>query len=302
MKKKILITGASGFVGQHLSVSLAEDYSLFALSRDESLVGFDATYTWDALLDMDCTFDVVIHLAGLAHDTSNKSLEEDYFNVNMGLTEKLVNWINKASKPVKIVYFSSIKVFGDLDRISDEYNKNPTSVYGRSKLAAEKCIESTLQNYHNYYLLRPVMIYGEGNKGNLPKLYDLLIKGVPYFFGSWENKRSILSVQNLDFVVKQLIKKDVASDGFIVSDDETISTYQMLKYLFSAKNLIFIDWKVPSLIIGVSIRITNVLGIDVLHKLLGNLEVDNSKLKKALNIKIMPLTTEQGLTIMGKNL
>ena len=300
--RKILITGASGFVGSYISLELFKNYSLSAISRGSVTGLFDEVYSWVNYTNIPCDYDVVIHLAGLAHDTSNSKDEQEYFEINHQLTAGLVDWINQSKKSVKLIYLSSVKVYEDSIIVNEETPKRPQSIYGKSKLAAENTIIEGLSQNHTYYILEPVMIYGIGNKGNLPKLYHSLSSGLPYLFGNWENERSILSIENLNYIIIQLMNSNVSSDFFIVSDDTSISTVEMIDELFKMTNITYIKWRIPKFIIRIVMWLTNIIGITTLNKLLGSLVVNNHKIKKVLKIKKLPFGVRSSLNLLGKHM
>lgn len=292
---KILITGASGFVGTYLVESLAKKHTIDAISRKSYLLGVNKTYTWENFEDHLCDYDVVIHLAGLAHDTNNKTQREVYYAVNHQLTGDLVNWINQANRSVKLIYMSSIKVYENAVFLKEDTPKKPNTIYGQSKLAAEKEILKHLSDLHYHYILEPTMIYGEGNKGNLPRLYKALLGGTPFFFGNWKNKRSILYIENLMFIISALMDKSIASGCYLVSDDDSISTIDMIEVLFKQNQQSFIRWNLPNFMVPILIKLSTLVGIQTLNKLLGNLEVSNHKIKDALGIDALPISVYEGL-------
>lgn len=297
---KILITGASGFVGSHISFELAKNHTISAISRGVLSNSFVEVFSWNNYNYEPCDYDVVIHLAGLAHDTSNSKEEQEYFEVNHQLTVGLVNWINQSKKSVKLIYLSSIKVYKDSLIIDEKTPKKPQSVYGKSKLAAENTIIDNLSGNHTYYILEPVMIYGIGNKGNLPKLYHSLSSGVPYPFGNWKNKRSILSIENLNYAIIQLLESNAASDYFIISDDTTISTSEMIEELFKETKNTYIRWGIPKFLIRTLIKLTSIIGINTFNKLLGSLVVSNQRIKKVLKIEKLPFDVRSSLNLLGR--
>ena len=146
------------------------------------------------------------------------------------------------------------------------------------------------------------MIYGIGNKGNLPKLFYSLLRGVPFPFGRWENKRSILAIENLSFIITQLIKKNISSDFFVVSDDEPISTATMVDELFKNTKTSFIRWSLPSFLVRLIIWFSNKLGVNTFEKLLGNLKVNNKKIKDTLNINKLPYDVRTSLNLLGRQM
>ena len=117
---------------------------------------------------------------------------------------------------------SSVKAVADevVGVLDESVIPSPVTAYGKSKLAAEKYLLSQKPSKgKRVYILRPCMIHGPGNKGNLNLLYNFVKKGIPYPFGSFENKRSFVSIDNLCFVIKELIEnKNITSGVYNISD------------------------------------------------------------------------------------
>ncbi|MCB9262696.1 MAG: NAD-dependent epimerase/dehydratase family protein [Flavobacteriales bacterium] len=294
MKKNILITGATGFVGKHVLEEFSSQ-NVFALSSSvKAIDGVDEVFSWDELDKINRTFDAVIHLAGLAHDTQNKRDEQDYFDVNEGLTKKLLSHCTRWQVRT-FIYLSSVKAVVDStsDDVLDEDSKSTAKgVYGRSKLAAERAIEKSNFN-GTKIILRPVMIYGKGQKGNLKALETIVNKGIPYPFGKWDNKRSVLYVKNLTFCIKKLIDNQGESGTYFISDDSPISTTQMLQYIGNGINKKPHLVSIPNGLIRFVRSISPNKVKNILDKVLGSLEVDNMKLLKALNWNKMPYETKE---------
>jgi nucleoside-diphosphate-sugar epimerase len=188
-----------------------------------------------------------------------------------------------------------VKVFGEQEYLKSDSPKIPSSVYGKSKLLAEQFIEQNLAKEHTYHILEPVMIYGKGNKGNLPKLYNVLMKGLPYPFSGWQNKRSLLAIENLQFVFNKLIEQKCASGSFMVCDDEPISTYDMLKCICKGNKRDFIHFSLPPFFVRFLMSATRMLGMQFLDKVLGTLVCDNTALKDNIGIELMPFSTKERL-------
>ena len=194
---KILITGASGFVGQNLLSYFKDKFEITCLNRND-LAG-DITSL--SLNDNEA----IIHLAGKAHDLKNVSQPNDYYQINYELTKKLYDAFLK-SDAKKFIFISSVKAAADQveGTLSETTPPNPQTHYGKSKLMAEQYIEAQpLPAGKAYYILRPCMIHGPGNKGNLNLLYHFVKKGIPYPLAAFQNKRSFLSIENLSFVIEE---------------------------------------------------------------------------------------------------
>lgn len=298
-KTKILLTGASGFVGGHLIAALRDSYDLHAISQSSrGIEGIEQVYTWEKISVISGPFDAVIHMAGLAHDTQNKREEADYFAVNVGLTEKLLERLNKWNTNT-FVYLSSVKAVVDSTSsnvLTEESTSIAQNVYGRSKLEAEQLILAS-NEVQSMVVLRPVLIYGKGQKGNLNTLHKLIDKGVWFPFKNWVNSRSVLSINNLTSAVQSILKSSIPIGVYFISDDKPVSTVGLLRLIGKGigKNVSFIG--IPNGIIRMMIAVLPKKLKQFTDKILGSLEVDNSKLKSALNIKEMPFRTEDDLPL-----
>jgi len=295
---KILITGASGFVGSNLISYLKnKNLNIISFSREFGMMyeKIDSNYIDDENID------VVIHLAGKAHDLNNISNELDYFKVNTDLTIFIFNSFLKSNAKV-FLYFSSVKAVKDhFDQtLTEDINPTPSSAYGKSKLAAEKYISlnSTYVN-KRVYILRPCMIHGAGNKGNLNLLYNLISKNLPWPLGAFNNYRSFCCIDNLCFIVNELItRKDIPTGIYNISDDDSISTNDIV-YLISKtqkrKALIFsVNKRLIKLIAKIGDYFKLPLNTDRLTKLTESFVVSNSKIKEAIG-KNLPFSINEGL-------
>ena len=177
---KIIVTGASGFVGKNLIDYLSSkcfDVSCLSL-RDKN---WYENFSDDGL--------AVVHLAGKAHDTSNISGEEEYFKINTDLTIRLYQRFLE-SVIRDFFYFSSVKAVADTteDILFEDVEANPYTPYGKSKLKAEEfLINHPLPKNKRLFIIRPCMIHGPGNKGNLNLLYKVVKKGVPWPLADFHN-------------------------------------------------------------------------------------------------------------------
>ena len=194
----IAITGATGFVGKNLLKDLND-------VEHRSIMRADL-----AALDHNLfkNVETIIHLAGKAHDLKKTSNPQEYYQVNFELTKKLYNAFLQ-SDAKKFIFVSSVKAVADSVNgiLTENAAPNPKTDYGKSKLMAEQYIQSQLlPEGKSFYILRPCMIHGPGNKGNLNLLHQLVKKGIPYPLAGFENKRSFLSVENLCFIIKEFIE------------------------------------------------------------------------------------------------
>lgn len=286
---KVLITGSTGFVGGNLAPYLEQSgFETIGVSRcpkgnDEISYSAIDSEIWN-------NSSAMIHLAGKVHDLKGVSNEKEYFEVNTELTKKLFNQFLKSDCEV-FIYMSSVKAVADVVEtiLTEEVTPKPLTAYGKSKLAAEVYMQSQeIPRSKHVYILRPCMIYGHGNKGNLNLLYQFVNKGLPYPLGAFKNKRSLLSVENLCFVIEKLLKKQPESGIYNVADDQAIATTELIQII--AKSL----QKKPR-ILNVSPKIINIVAKAgsicklpfnkiILQKLTENYIVSNVKIKRNLGI------------------
>jgi nucleoside-diphosphate-sugar epimerase len=305
--KRILITGINGFVGTNFTKRWSENHKLFGLDikrRDKK--GVEQTFGWDNFNNLP-PLDAIVHLAGKAHDTKNKRLTHSYFDINVGLTQKIFDYFMESDAKT-FVFFSSVKAAADSvpgDILTENVVPHPVGPYGESKIKAEQYILNFMKNdprVHdkNIYILRPCMIHGPGNKGNLNLLYNVVSKGIPWPLGSYENLRSFCSIDNISFVVEQLIvKDDIESGTYHVGDDEPISTNELIGMISESVGKRSRIWRLPKCLMNMAASIGGVLHLPLdkirLRKLTENYIVSNDKIKRALGIESMPVSAIEGM-------
>jgi len=293
---KVTITGTSGFVGKNLLPYLQNlQLDTATISRTE--------------LDLPISFKnelAIIHLAGKAHDLKKSANPTEYYKVNFELTKKLYDTFLK-SEAKRFIFVSSVKAAADnIDGVlTEDIAPNPQTDYGKSKLMAEKYIQSQpLPEGKSFYILRPCMIHGPGNKGNLNLLYKFVQKGIPYPLASFENKRSFLSIENLCFVIANLLSKDISSGVYNVADDDALSTNEVVGILAISMSKKAKLWAIPNKLIRGLAKIGDIfklpLNSERLNKLTENYVVSNAKIKKALGVSL-PLKVRDGLIITAKS-
>lgn len=297
-----LVTGAGGFVGQNIiPYLLSNGIDTIASFRngDSSLQGF----VREGRID-DCKINVVIHLAGKAHDLKNVSKPEEYYQVNTVLSKQIFNAF-LASEARVFIMLSSVKAVRDTlneEILTEELLPEPGTVYGKSKLQAEEyMLSQPIPDGKSVFILRPCMIHGPGNKGNLNLLYRFVTKGIPYPLAAFENRRSFLSVTNLCFVIQELCTcSDIPSGIYQVADDQPLSTNRVIQLMGEVLQKKVLFWKISEKVIRFLARIGDDLGLPLnserLEKLTENYVVSNEKLLAALQ-KPLPLTAEEGLRI-----
>ena len=307
----ILITGIHGFVGSNLVNALKRQHTIFGLdivapAKD----GVERTYSW---ADLDNgrlpRVDAIIHLAGKAHDTKNRSAAEVYFQVNTGLTKKIFDYFSCHPETGKFIFFSSVKAAVDKvpgEVLYEDIEPCPVGPYGESKVKAENYIREQIECRREIYegreivILRPCMIHGPGNKGNLNLLYGFVKKGLPWPLGAFENRRTFTSIDNLTFVISGMLSKKIESGIYNMADDEPLSTNELIDVICSAMGKKARIIRVGRKLITAAARTGDILHLPLnsfrLNKLTENYVVSNQKIKKALGIEKMPVRATDGLT------
>lgn len=298
--KKLLITGIHGFVGSNLVVSLKEHCAIYGLdivsSQKEGLI---KTYPWD---DMERIppVDIVIHLAGKAHDTKKQTDAQEYFDVNTGLTKTIFDWFLESGAK-KFIFFSSVKAAADNVKdevLTEDVDPTPRGPYGKSKLAAEEYILKHMPADKLVYILRPCMIHGKGNKGNLNLLYKFVKYGIPYPLASYQNKRSLLGIDNLCFLIKELLEQNIQSGIYNIADDIPLSTDEIVEVIGIGISRKVKNLNIPKPWINLLAALGDILHMPLnserLKKLTANYIVSNKKLLTALNCKL-PISSKEGL-------
>lgn len=293
--KKCITIGASGFIGQNLTSYLKQkDKHCETVSRKElydlNRIDFNA-------------FDTIIHTAGYAHDLKRGVSQEKYYKANFELTKKLYDKF-LASSADKFIFISSVKAAADeIDGILTESTlPSPQTEYGRTKLMAEQYIlRQPLPADKAFYILRPCMTHGRGNKGNLNLLYKIVNSGIPYPLAAFNNKRSFLSVNNLCFIVNEIIEReDIPVDVYNVADDQPLSTAEVVSILAESMNKKPRLWRIPASMVSFFARVCDVFHLPLtterLSKLTESYVVSNAKIKAALR-KSLPLNSTDGLKL-----
>lgn len=228
--KKILITGKNSYIGTNFKKYLQNypnQYYVEELDvRDDSWKEFDFS-----------TFDVVYHVAGLAHSTPDESQRDLYYRVNTDLTYEIAKKAKECNVK-QFIFMSSIIVYGsgkiDEDRvITKETPLNPDNFYGDSKKQAEIKIKPLEDEKFKIVIIRPPMIYGPQSKGNYP-LLSKFAKKTP-IFPTLKNKRSMLFLGNLMEFVKLMIDNN-ESGIFLPQNDEFVSSYDLVKIIAAMNN------------------------------------------------------------------
>lgn len=295
---RVLLTGSNGFVGKNLSPYLnASQISVTHLTRTELNNG-----DFEKILDCDA----VIHLAGKAHDTSKVLNAEDYYLVNFELTKQLYDaFLNSDAK--KFIFVSSVKAVADRvsGRLHEDHQPLAKTHYGKSKYLAEEYIRGkSLPSDKQFFILRPCMIHGPQNQGNLNLLFKFVKTGFPYPLAAFDNERSFLSIENLCFVIRELLSGNTDSGVYNVADDEPLSTNTVIQLLGQATGRQPKLLKIPVSIAKIVAKIGDFLHLPLtserLEKLTENYVVDNKKIKDAIG-KNLPQTAREGMLKTGSS-
>lgn len=293
---KITITGASGFVGTNF-----KDY----LKVNHGIEPMSIRYLVNQQFDIET--DAVIHLAGKAHDLKKVFNPWDYYEANFELTKQLFDAFLVSESSV-FIFMSTVKAVTDKVQgiLTEEFVPNPKTHYGIAKRQAEEYIlKKELPTGKRVYILRPCMIHGPNNKGNLNLVYRLVSKGLPWPLGAFENQRSFLSIENLCFVVKELLENESISSGvYQVADDQSLSTNKLIRLIGRSINKKSRIFNLPQNVITSIAKLGDYLYFPLnserLQKLTENYVVSNQKIVGAIG-KSLPVSAEEGLMTTFKS-
>lgn len=280
----IFLTGSTGFIGNYLT------NFLFSYEFSKYKKGSPVYVNQD----------VVIHLAGKAHDLKKTSSSVEYYQVNTEFTKIVFDSFLTSDAKVFIT-ISSVKAIADEvnEELKEEHIANPISHYGKSKFLAEQYILSKeIPIGKRVYVLRPCMVHGPGNKGNLNLLHKIVSKNIPWPLGAFVNKRSFCSIENLLFIIKELIERvDIPSGVYNVADDEPISTNELICLIAQSQNRKPNLWKISKGFIEFVAAIGETLHLPLnterLKKLTSSYVVSNAKIKAAIG-KPLPISSREG--------
>jgi UDP-glucose 4-epimerase len=261
--KKILITGANSYIGTSFEKWVAQWPDKYSVDTVDMKDG-----SWK---EKDFSqYNVVFHVAGIAHVSSDPKMEDLYYKVNRDLTIEAAKKA-KAEGVKQFIFMSSIIVYGDSSStkrvISRETVPTPSNFYGNSKLQAEEGITPLESDDFKVTILRPPMIYGKGSKGNYPRLAKLATK-LPVF-PDIENERSMLHIDNLCEFIRLMVDNE-ESGLFFPQNKEYVKTSEMVRLIAEAhgKKVRLVKW------MNWLIRLT--FGIGVVNKAFGNLVYEQS--------------------------
>ena len=279
----VVVTGANGFVGQRFMKYKAERYRLRPISlRNVKAESID-------LKDVD----VIVHLAGKAHDMSLQD-EQVYMNINYELTKALADHALHSGVQ-HFIYVSSVKVYGEG---GDELNENsachPEDPYGRSKLKAEQYLQNIQADSFVVSIVRPPVIYGPGVKGNIIRLLTAVDKGSMLPLGNTGNRRTMVFLDNLIELIHRIIDNRAAGI-FVAGDRQPLSTDGLIRIIGDKLGKKTKLVSIP----GFMRKLMSMVKPGLYKRLFGSFVVDNSSTNQRLQFT-PPYSTEEGIAQMVK--
>jgi len=287
--KRIKVFGGTGFIGKHFLKSFPN--TLAVSLRDTIEFKKDSA-------------DIFVNFIGKAHDHSGKATEEEYYHANFELVKVIYNeFISSDAKLfIHLSSIAAVEEFGSSDPLIENSKSNPVSFYGKSKRKAEEWLmQQSLPSDKKIIIIRPPMVHGMGDKGNLGLLYTFVSKGVPMPLNIFENKRTFIYIENFMFFMNKILNEfDKLSSGiYHISDDESISTKEIIKMMSDLCGKKLLNLWCPLFIIRIIGCLGDIIPIPIdskkLKKLTSNLIISNNNIKKVLNINKLPFTAREGL-------
>lgn len=269
---KILLSGSNGFVGKSI-VNLLSEYNFTYYSRKNNTQITDEN--------------IVIHAAGLAHNSHNDNKWYKYRESNVQLTKIIFDSFLNSNAEI-FIFFSTSKVSGLIDGIltEDEINKK-LNVYSKSKLLAENYINGKKSLKKKIYIIRPSLIVGDNLKGNLKMLHILSSTNIPWLFGSITNLISILDMRNLSYIIEKIIEGNIPTGTYNLANNEPLKVNDLFLKMKEKRNKKFISFNIPHSLLkkifelGSFLKIP-LLNINTFNKLSENSIVSTIKLKNVI--------------------
>lgn len=276
---KILLTGAHGFIGSYFRKKYASVYQFKTFSFSHDTLN-------ELILD---DVEIILHLAAIVHRPNTQ--EKEYMKVNVQKTLELAQKA-KGSGVKQFVFISTIAVYDPkLTCINENSLLKPKTLYGKSKLEAEKQLQFLEDESFKVSILRPPMVYGYNAPGNIHSLMKLINKMPILPFGNITNQRSFVYIGNLCAMINCIIQSK-SNGTFLASDDTPLSTTKLIELISSTKNK-----KVYLLHIKGFARFLQWFKPSLYQRLFENLAIDNTQTKQTLCFK-NPYSSEEGIRLM----
>jgi nucleoside-diphosphate-sugar epimerase len=282
---RIAVTGANGFIGQQLCPYLQEQLKadIVTLTRTSSTIGNQAlsfSISDEQLISDLAQVDCLIHLAARAHSNATAAdLEHD----NLTLSERVAKLALAANIP-RVIYISSIKVNGDSTEgrapFTADETPQPDDDYGRSKLASELILKKYFTHTTTeLVIIRPPLVYGSNNKGNLKSLEKLICFGLPLPFANLNNQRDLVSIENLCALIALTITHpNAANQTFLASDGISRNTKEIVQLLAKNQHKQIRFFKMPDWVFALLTKYKP----QISARLTGDLQVDFTKTQSLL--------------------
>ncbi|MCY3046611.1 NAD-dependent epimerase/dehydratase family protein [Aerococcus urinae] len=268
--KKILVTGKHSYIGNQFEKWLAQWSEDYEVVKESLRDGTWRQSDWS-------NYDAILHVAGIAHNSSDPKLEDLYYEVNRDLTIEAAKKA-KAEGVGHFVFMSSIIVFGSkVSKITRDTPTNSDNFYGDSKLQAEAGLRYLEDDQFKVAIVRPPMVYGPGSKGNFPKLVKLA-KITP-IFPDYENKRSMIYVDNLMAELQAIVDKEL-SGYFHPQNREYTCTSQMVYQIANYTNNRILKPRFFTPLIN------KFLNLNIINKVFGNLYYDEMTNNRTRNVNL----------------
>jgi len=281
--KRVLVTGASGFIGRPLVAALLRaGYAVRAVTRRQ--VSFPDAVETTIIPDLKNLIDwapilngvaIVIHAAGLAHGRVANDDYSEFDQINWLGTQQLVQPAKNAGVE-RFVYISSVRAqvgASSARPVNEQEEPHPTNYYGRSKLAAEQAIRTTGVPYT---IFRPVVIYGPYPKGNMQTLVRLARSPLPLPVASFTSRRSVLGIDNLISAIMFALNNPASSgETYLLADPKPMTIGEILRTLREQRGAWLSNMYVPQAVIRVALTLYG--RNDLWSRLTGDLVVDTSK-------------------------
>tara|TARA_B100001250_G_scaffold394616_1_gene398685 strand:+ start:2224 stop:3111 length:888 start_codon:yes stop_codon:yes gene_type:complete len=284
---KILLTGSTGFLGKYIYKSLIKNNKIDTLSRTKSSYNIDLS---QQIPNFNESFNMVIHVAGKAHDQSEKALiNNSFYKVNVIGLKNLLSGLKKTNTPSKFVFISSVSVYGlsKGTNISESFELLAKDDYGLSKIKGEKIVKTWCKkNNVKYLILRLPLLVGKNPPGNLGAMIKAIKNGFYFNINRGKARKSMVLA---DDVSKIILKASEIGGTFNLTDGNHPNFNQLSYSIAKQLNKKYI-FNMPIFIAELLSKIGDVIGLDFfnsskLNKIVSDLTFDDLKARKTLDWK-----------------